>query len=85
MKYGIEEDATCHHNQFIGNNINYCKLGGINSAGDQSLERNNLSCLPEPHAGDMRTLDPENRLIQGFDLRLMDDYLEHQLIENDIP
>jgi hypothetical protein len=79
MKYGIEEDASCHHNQFLGNNINYCELGGISSAGDQSIERNNLSHLPEPHTGDMRTLDPDKRLIQGFDLRLMEHYLKQQM------
>jgi hypothetical protein len=79
MKYGIEEDATCHHNQFISNNINYCELGDIFSGGNQSLSRDNLSYLPLPHAGDMKSLDPGNRLIQGFDLRLIDHYLKQQL------
>jgi hypothetical protein len=82
MKYGIEEDATCYYNQFTSNNINFCKVGDILSEGKESMVTNNLSYLQAPTSGNLRMLDPDNRMLQGFDLRLMDYYLEQQLQED---
>ncbi len=79
MKYGIEEDLTCHHNQFVNNNINYCSAGDVLSSGMDSEVLDNLAFLPVPHAGNLSTMDTSNRLIQGFDTRLMDYYFEQQM------
>jgi hypothetical protein len=79
MKYGIEEDETCYDNVFNANNINFAKEGDVLSLGENSRKIGNVAHLPVPHAGDMSILKEGNRMMQGWDERLMDYYINKQL------
>jgi len=71
MKNGIEEDKTCNSNIMIGNNIHYYRDNDIISEGMNSEVINNKSYKNER--------DLSNYWIQGFDLRLMDHYIQEQM------
>jgi hypothetical protein len=71
MKNGIEEDKTCSSNIIIGNNIHYYRDNDIMSKGKNSKVVNNISYKNERDLSDY--------WIQGFDLRLMDHYIQEQM------
>ncbi len=71
MKNGIEEDHTCSQNIIVGNNIHYYRDNDILSRGQNSEVINNISHKNER--------DLSNYWIQGFDLRLMDHYIQEQM------
>ena len=70
MEWGISEDASCRSNLMTGNNINYCKEGGIESLGTGSQESTNLVVVEHP------LIHKSYGTLQFYDPTIIDEVIE---------
>ena len=70
MEWAITEDATCHNNNIVSNNINYCAAGDISSHGKDTQVALNTSETAKPFLN-----ANETNPYADFDRRKLTNYL----------
>jgi hypothetical protein len=72
--YGVCEDDRSFKNSIIGNSVNFYVDSAVQSAGQQSIARDNIAHA-EPPYNDMQTAIDAQRKVQSFDQALTERFI----------